>query len=136
MHIHNIFLCLSQIKVKQNYLQQDERWHNGAKCSNSKLHMKVITIRKTVTWITSYRLSQSVISYEINIYFDIMFKHSCISLLSQARLLNMAKKMQDPHLQLVNALECNNQDHLLQKAVFPGVPLFMAYQENCYFETN
>lgn len=55
-----------------------------------------------------------------------MFKHRCISLFSLAHLLNMAKKMRDPHLQLVNNLECNNQDNLLQKAIFPEYFLFMA----------
>lgn len=55
-----------------------------------------------------------------------MFQHRCISLFSLAGLLNMAKKMWNPHLQLVNILECNNQDHLLQKAIFPEYFLFMA----------
>ena len=53
-----------------------------------------------------------------------MFKHRCM--FSLACLLNMTSKMRDPHLQLVNALECNSQDHLLQKAIFPECFLFMA----------
>lgn len=32
-------------KSETKHLQQDERWHHSAKCSSSKLHMKVITTR-------------------------------------------------------------------------------------------
>lgn len=36
------FSLLIPEEREQTHLQQDEKWHNCAKCSNSKLHLKVI----------------------------------------------------------------------------------------------